>query len=167
MSQPKVAALVLNYNGKDVTLLTLESLLAMDYPACDVVVVDNGSNDGSWEAVEEAFPQVRQVKVPENHGISFGMNFGLRWVLEHDHDYALILNNDIEVAPDMLTEMIKVAESDPKIGCVGPKSYYYSDRQRIWSNRVCNFSARLRLRDRTHAISPCSCSLISHRKIWL
>ena len=133
MSQPKVAALVLNYNGKDVTLLTLESLLAMDYPACDVVVVDNGSNDGSWEAVEEAFPQVRQVKVPENHGISFGMNFGLRWVLEHDHDYALILNNDIEVAPDMLTEMIKVAESDPKIGCVGPKSYYYSDRQRIWS----------------------------------
>lgn len=133
MREPKVAALVLNYNGLEVTLQTLESLLAMDYGRCEIVVVDNGSTDGSWDAVAKAFPQVEQVRVEENQGISYGMNFGLRWVLERDHDYALILNNDIEVAPDMLTEMIKVAESDESIGCVGPKSYYYYDRERIWS----------------------------------
>lgn len=130
---PRVAALVLNYNGQDVTLQTLESLYAMSYDHFEVVVVDNGSTDGSWEAVAERFPQVEQIKVEENQGISYGMNHGLRWVLERDYDYALILNNDIEVDPAMLTEMVRVAEGDPTIGCVGPKAYYYWDRERIWS----------------------------------
>ena len=133
MSQPNVAAVVLNYNGKKVTLETLESLSQMDYPRVDLVVVDNGSTDGSWEAVAEAFPAVTQVKVEENHGISYGVNHGLRHAMERDYDYVLLLNNDIEVAPDMLTEMVKVAETDPSIGCVGPKAYYYWDRERLWS----------------------------------
>lgn len=130
---PRVAAIVLNYNGKEVTLKSLESLLAMSYPAFDIVVVDNGSTDGSYETVAETFPQVSQVRVPDNRGISYGMNFGLRWVLERPYDYALILNNDIGVDPAMLTEMVEVAERDPSIGCVGPKAYYFWDRQRIWS----------------------------------
>ncbi len=130
---PRVAAIVLNYNGKDVTLESLESLSQMTYAAFDIVVVDNGSTDGSYESVAEAFPDVSQVQVPDNRGISYGMNFGLRWVLERDYDYALILNNDIGVDPEMLTEMVKVAESDPSIGCVGPKAYYFWDRERIWS----------------------------------
>ena len=57
MSTPKVAALVLNYNGKDITLQTVESLLAMSYPNCVVAVIDNGSTDGSPEAVAAAFPR--------------------------------------------------------------------------------------------------------------
>lgn len=132
-SPPRVAAIVLNYNGKKVTLESLESLLAMSYPAFDIVVVDNGSTDGSYGAVAEAFPQVAQVQVADNRGISYGMNFGLRWVLERPYDYALILNNDIGVDPEMLSEMVAVAETDPSIGCVGPKAYYFWDRQRIWS----------------------------------
>ena len=132
-TSPKVAALVLNYNGLEVTLQTLESLSAMTYPNVDLVVVDNGSTDGSYEAVAERFPKVEQVRVAENRGISYGMNHGLRWVLERDHDYVLILNNDIEVDPAMLTEMVAVAEGDPSRGAVGPKAYYYWDRERIWS----------------------------------
>ncbi|MEM9593187.1 MAG: glycosyltransferase family 2 protein [Acidobacteriota bacterium] len=132
-SPPSVLALVLNYNGKDVTLKTLESLAELDYPRLDTVVVDNGSTDDSWGAVEGAFPGVQQVKVPENRGISYGMNFGLRHMLERDYDYVLILNNDIEVAPSMVTEMMRVAESDGSIGAVGPKAYYYWDRERLWS----------------------------------
>lgn len=133
MTAPRVAAIVLNYNGKDVTLQSLESLSAMTYGAFDLLVVDNGSTDGSWEAIEEAFPQVTQVKVENNQGISYGMNHGLRWALERDYAYVLILNNDIEVDPDMLTEMVAVAESDPKIGAVGPKAYYFWEREMIWS----------------------------------
>lgn len=130
---PRVAAVVLNFNGKEITLQTLDSLLAMDYPACDLLVVDNGSSDGSQEAIAERFPEVAQVRVEENRGISYGMNHGLRWVLERGYDYALLLNNDIEVDPAMLGEMVTVAEGDPSIGCVGPKAYYYWDRERIWS----------------------------------
>ncbi len=130
---PSVAALVLNYNGKDLTLDTVASLLAMSYPACEVVVVDNASTDGSYQAVGEAFPDVTQVQVEVNQGPASGMNAGLRYVLEQGFDYALLLNNDIEVHSEMVTEMVAVAERDPKIGVVGPKAYYYWDRERIWS----------------------------------
>ncbi len=133
MTEPSVAALVLNYNGKDLTLDTVASLLAMTYPACEVVVVDNASTDGSYEAVKEAFPDVTQVQVEVNQGPASGMNAGLRYVMEQGFDYALLLNNDIEVDAEMVTEMVRVAESDPMIGVVGPKAYYYWDRERIWS----------------------------------
>lgn len=133
MSTPKVAALVLNYNGKDITLETVESLLAMSYPNCVVAVIDNGSTDGSPQAVAEAFPAVEQVLVEVNEGPAAGMNAGLRWALNNDFDYVLALNNDIEVAPDMLDQLVAVAESDPSIGCVGPKCFYYWDRERLWS----------------------------------
>lgn len=132
-SQPRVAALVLNYNGKDITLETVESLLGMTYPSLTVVVVDNGSTDGSLEAVAAAFPEVENLRVEVNEGPAAGMNAGLRWALERDFDYVLALNNDIEVDPDMLTELVAVAEKDSTVGCVGPKGYYYWDRDRLWS----------------------------------
>jgi GT2 family glycosyltransferase len=132
-SKPKVAALVLNYNGKDVTLQSLESVVRMTYSSYVVALVDNGSSDGSAEAVGVAFPRVEQVLVPVNEGPAAGVNAGLRWALDGGFDYALVLNNDIEVAPDMLDRMVEVAEADPRVGCVGPKAYYYEDRQRIWS----------------------------------
>lgn len=130
---PKVAAVVLNYNGREVTLQALASLARMTYPRFDLVVVDNGSTDGSAAAMAEAFPDVVQVRTEANLGPAGGVNLGLEWALARDHDYVLVLNNDIEVAPDFLTEMVAAAEADPAVGCVGPKAYYHSDRQRIWS----------------------------------
>jgi len=129
----RVACVVLNYNGRDVTLEALGSLTGMDYPAYDVIVVDNGSTDGSFEAIAEQYPEVVQVRTEKNLGPAGGANLGLRHALERDYDYVLILNNDIEVARDLLTEMVRLAESRPEIGIVGPKSYYYWDRERIWS----------------------------------
>ncbi|MBZ0112778.1 MAG: glycosyltransferase family 2 protein [Thermoanaerobaculia bacterium] len=133
MSKPRVAALILNYNGREVTLQALGSLAQSDYPALDLVVIDNGSTDGSSAAVKEAFPQVTVLRIEENHGPANGCNTGMRWALERGYDYQLILNNDIEVAADFVSQMVAVAESDPSIGCVGPKGYYYWDRERIWS----------------------------------
>lgn len=133
MSDPKVACIVLNYDGREVTLQALESLSAMTYPAFDLLVVDNGSTDGSLEAVAERFPEVTQVRTEENLGPAGGANLGIRHALEAGYDYLLILNNDIEVAPDMLTELVARAESDRSAGVVGPKGYYYWDRERLWS----------------------------------
>jgi GT2 family glycosyltransferase len=130
---PKVAALVLNYNGKDVTLQTIASLMAMEYGNFDVIHVDNGSTDHSFEAVADAFPDAVQLRTEENLWPAGGANLGMRHALARGYDYLLILNNDIEVDPAMLTEMVAVAEEDPTVGCVGPKAYYYWDRQRIWS----------------------------------
>lgn len=132
-TEPRVAALVLNYNGRDITLESLESLAAMTYPNLEIVHIDNGSTDGSYEAVAEAFPDVHQVRVEENQGVVFGMNKGMQAALARGADYLLLLNNDIEAEPAMLTELMRVIESDPQIGVVGPKIYYHADRKRLWS----------------------------------
>ncbi len=139
---PSVAAIVLTYEGKDLVLQTVPSLLAMEYPALRIVVVDNGSTDGTAEALAERHPEVLVVRTETNQWISGGLNLGIRQALEAGDDYLLILNNDIEVAPGMLREMVTVAESDPSIGCVGPKAYYFSDRNRLWSA-----GGRLRFRE--------------------
>ena len=135
MSQnlPRVAAVVVNYDGKDITLQAVASLRRMTYPNFDLVVLDNASTDGSPEALAEAYPGLRQVRVDVNRGSSSGYAAGFRWAFENGYDYVLLLNNDIEVEPDLLDELVKVAESDPRIGCVGPKCYFYGDRTRLWS----------------------------------
>ena len=108
---PSVAALVLNYNGREITLQAIASLLAMRYENFDVIHIDNGSTDGSSEAVAAAFPQVRTVRAEQNQGPTAGLNLGLRAGLEAGYDYLLSLNNDIEVDPRMLSELVATAES--------------------------------------------------------
>jgi GT2 family glycosyltransferase len=130
---PRVAAVVVNYNGKEVTLQALASLRKMTYPAFDLVVVDNGSTDGSWEAVAAAYPEVEQVRVEVNRGSAAGYARGYQVAFERGYDYVLLLNNDIEVHPRMLDELVAVAEADPSIGCAGPKCYFFGERERLWS----------------------------------
>ncbi len=133
MSSPSVACIVLSYQGKALVLQTLDSLYRLDYPNFRVIVVDNGSSDGTSEAVAAAWPQATLLRVEQNRGISVGLNLGIRSALEAGDDYLLLLNNDIEVRSDFLREMVAVAESDSQIGAVGPKAYYYADRNRLWS----------------------------------
>jgi len=97
------------------------------------VVLDNASTDDSAAAIEAAHPEVRQVRVDVNRGSGGGYHAGLRWAVMQGYDYVLMLNNDIEVEPDLLTELVAVAESDARIGCVGPKCLFHSARERIWS----------------------------------
>ncbi|HEV8583322.1 MAG TPA: glycosyltransferase family 2 protein [Thermoanaerobaculia bacterium] len=130
---PRVAAVVVNYNGREVTLQALASLRRMDYPRFDLIVLDNASTDGSPEAIGQAYPDLRQLRIEVNRGSSAGYAAGFRWAFENGYDYVLLLNNDIEVEPGMLSELIAVAESDSRIGCVGPKCYFHGDRQRLWS----------------------------------
>lgn len=129
----KVAAIVLSYNGREVLLQALASLGAMTYPAFNLVVVDNGSTDGSENAVRDAFPTVTVVRAEENLGPAGGLNLGIRWALERDYDYLLLLNNDIEVEPTMVGELVAAAERHPDAACIGPKIFYHGDRRRIWS----------------------------------
>jgi len=131
--QPRVAAVVLNYNGLEVTRRAVASLRAMTYGNFELVVLDNGSTDGSFDALAREFQDLRQERIEENRGASAGYAHGMRWAVEREFDYVLLLNNDIEVEPAMLTELVRLAETRSEIGCVGPKSYFYADRRRLWS----------------------------------
>lgn len=130
---PRVAIIVLNWNGLVDTLECLESLAGLDYPSFEVVVVDNGSTDGAVEAVRTCFPQVTLIENGENLGFTGGNNVGLRHALLQEADYVLLLNNDTEVAPDFLRCLVEAMEADPRVGIAGPTVCYYERPDLIWS----------------------------------
>jgi GT2 family glycosyltransferase len=131
---PRVLAVILSYEGRELVLQTLASFAASDYPALELLVVDNGSTDGTDAAVAERFPRVSRLRTETNLGISGGLNLGIRRGLEQGFDLLMLCNNDIEVAPDMVTRLVESAVAHEGAGCVGPKCYYYfGDRNRIWS----------------------------------
>lgn len=130
---PQVAIIILNWNGQTDTLACLASLSHLDYPACHIVVVDNGSNDDSVAAIGSAYPRVILLETGDNLGYVGGNNVGLDYARTLGVDYALLLNNDTEVAPDFLRLLIDAAEADPTVAIVGPLIYYFDHPERIWS----------------------------------
>ncbi|MBZ0297534.1 MAG: glycosyltransferase family 2 protein [Anaerolineae bacterium] len=133
MHKPNVSLIVLNYNSRCDTLDCLRSLEHLTYFGVQTIVVDNGSTDGSVEAIREAFPAVTLIETGLNLGFTGGNNVGIQHALEHGADYIMLLNNDTIVAPDMLEIMIDVMENDPTIGVSGPMIYYYDAPDIIWS----------------------------------
>jgi hypothetical protein len=126
MTKPRVAIIILNWNGKRDTEECLESLGHISYENYFLVIVDNASTDGSVEYFKEKFPTAALVKNNENLGYAEGNNVGVGYALENDGpEYVLVLNNDTVVAPDFLDKMIDVAIADDSVGVVGPKVYYY------------------------------------------
>ena len=130
---PTVMILILNWNRREDTLACLESMRHIRYPALKVCVIDNGSTDGSIEAVREQYPQFEQLLLKENKGYAQGNNDGASHALEQGADYLFILNNDTVVDADCVQILVDFAEADKRIGAVGPLMYYFTDNRRIWS----------------------------------
>ena len=130
---PKVAIIIVNYKGREDTLECLASLRGLTYPAFSVYVVDQASEDGTPEAVRQAFPDVTVIENPENNGFAGGNNTGIRAALEAGAAYVYLLNNDTVVAPNLLEPLVELAESDPDIAVVGSLMLYHSDPAIIWS----------------------------------
>ena len=129
---PKVSIIILNWNSYEVTSDCLASLEKIDFPNREVVLVDNGSVDGSADRLAREFPAVRLIRNERNLGFAGGNNVGMRDALERRPDYLLLLNNDTVVAPNFLSELVRVAESDTQIGLLNPKIYYFEPPDRIW-----------------------------------
>lgn len=118
---PSVLVVILNWNSPDETLTAVESVLKMDYPNCNIVVVDNGSTDDSVAVLETITnSRVRLIKSPINTGFTGGCNLGLKLALQNDVDYVWLLNNDSVVNPETLSSLVELAEGDPAIGLVSP-----------------------------------------------
>jgi GT2 family glycosyltransferase len=121
---PRVSVITLNWNGKDDTIDCIASLQKLTYPNYDIVVVDNGSTDGSVSALRAQYPNITIIENGRNLGYAEGFNEGLRYAYASCADYLLILNNDTIVDPSVLTALIRVAETDRKIGFVSGKVYF-------------------------------------------
>jgi GT2 family glycosyltransferase/glycosyltransferase involved in cell wall biosynthesis len=129
---PKVSIIILNWNGYEVTRGCLASLSKIDYPNYEIVLVDNGSTDGSPEKLAAEFPGVTTIRNKTNLGFTGGNNIGVQPALDNHAEYVLLLNNDTVVEPQFLSELIRVGESDDRIGILNPKIYYFDSPARIW-----------------------------------
>lgn len=135
---------MLNWNGREHTLACVESLLAAGCAALDVLVVDNGSDDGSIEAFDTAWshePRVRVLRNAANLGYAGGNNAGFDDVLARAPEHVLVLNNDARVAPGAIGLLVDAIEADAGLGMVGPKVLEMAhpdrlgcsfDRVRLW-----------------------------------
>lgn len=109
----------------------LESVYRLDYPNYEVIVVDNGSTDGSVEAIKNKFRDVVLITNKENLGFCGGNNIGIKYAFNNGAEFLLILNNDTVVEPSIIKELLRVIESHNDIGAVSPLIAYYHKPQLI------------------------------------
>ncbi|PYM38965.1 MAG: hypothetical protein DME17_02570 [Candidatus Rokuibacteriota bacterium] len=124
----RVAVVVPTWNGRRWIDRCLGSLRATAYPLSAIFVVDNGSRDGTAEAVASRFPQVALIRHRRNRGFAQAANVGIRAALERGAEFVVVVNQDTWADPSWLTPLMRVAARDPAIGVVTPVQYDYEGR---------------------------------------
>lgn len=125
LKSPKVAVVILNYNGSAMLRKFLPSVLASEYNCFDVVVADNASSDDSIDVLEKFFPSVKVIRLRKNLGYAGGYNAALQQV---SADYFVLLNSDVEVDKHWIQPVISLMESDVTIAACQPKILAYHNR---------------------------------------
>ncbi len=129
---PKISVIILNWNGKSDTEECLLSLKNADYSNFDIILVDNGSSDGSVDYFSQKFPEIKIISNEKNVGFAEGNNIGFREALKHGAEYVLLLNNDTVVDSHFLKELVSTAQAnDATVVC--PKILNYYDKTKIES----------------------------------
>ena len=136
MENPKVAIVIINWNGWEDTVECLESIFQIDYPNYEIIIVDNRSQNDSVKRIKD-YSEGKELTIienEENYGFAGGNNIGIQYALKNfKPKYILLLNNDTVVDKDFLKELINAGEEDTYIGILGPKIYYYDKPDVIWS----------------------------------
>lgn len=128
---PLVWIVVLAFNNYADTAECLESLRRLTYPNYRVVLVDNGSSDGTARLVREHFPEVDVVENGENRWVPGGYNVGFRYGLQRGAEFVFMLNNDTTLDPTVIDRL--VAADAPDAGILVPIAYFYDAPGRVWS----------------------------------
>jgi GT2 family glycosyltransferase len=119
---PRVLIVVLNWNGAGATAECVRCVRRLDYPAADLLVIDNGSRDHSAAVLRDLLtPPERLLALRANRGFAGGMNVGLREARAGGYAYAWLLNNDAFPAPDCLTALVGAMEAAPRVVLATPR----------------------------------------------
>jgi GT2 family glycosyltransferase len=126
MPSPKIAVVILNWNGKNFLQQFLPSVLAATYSNYEVIVADNGSSDDSVAFMNQHYPAIRLILLDQNYGFAKGYNEALKLV---EADYYALLNSDAEPDPGWLQPMLQLLESDLSIAACQSKLLLFSNKK--------------------------------------
>lgn len=125
---PRVSVVIPNLNGEHLLPMALDTLRKQAFTDFEVIVVDNGSKDGSLKLLKEKYPEVRIISLDKNYGFAFPVNRGIE---ASKGEFVCLLNNDIELDPRWMEELLTALEKNPEAGSAGPKLMRYHERERI------------------------------------
>lgn len=123
----QVAVVILNYNGRELLRQFLPSVIQHSGQA-QIVVADNCSTDDSVKFLEEHFPSVTLIAIPENKGYSGGYNYALKKI---EATYFVLLNSDVEVTPNWIEPVVQQLDSNLSIAGAQPKILAYHDKRQF------------------------------------
>jgi GT2 family glycosyltransferase len=122
------SVIIPNWNGAAHLPTCLDALQRQTFTGFETIVADNGSTDGSLDLLSERYPKVRVIALPRNQGYAGGCNAGLRAATGQ---VLVVLNNDTEVEPAWLAELLLALEQHPEAGMATPKVLLWDDRTRL------------------------------------
>ncbi|MGH2543541.1 MAG: glycosyltransferase family 2 protein, partial [Ardenticatenaceae bacterium] len=125
-----VSVIIPSWNGKQHLMSCLPSLARQSYKPFEIVVVDNGSSDGTVAWLGREWPEVRALALPANRGFTSGINAGIAVARG---ELIALLNNDTEAEPDWLEQLVAVITRHSKAGMVASKLKLWDDRTRLHS----------------------------------
>jgi GT2 family glycosyltransferase len=133
----QVLIIVLSHNKKDMVLECLESLERQEYGHCQIVVFDNGSSDGSPEAIKQRFPSIDLVSNGTNLGAIRGRNAAVEYAAHYSKfDYVLFLDDDAETGIESIKLLVEALKKDPEAGLACGKTYIRLDSNIIMSTGI-------------------------------
>lgn len=129
----KTAIILINWNSFYHTNNCIQSILGSKASDYDIIVVDNGSIDGSGQTLKATYLNILLIESPENLGFSGGNNLALKYSLEQGYTYSFLLNNDTFVDTDFLTPLVNYLDSNATIGAAQPKIFFHTKRNILWN----------------------------------
>lgn len=131
---PHLWVVLISWNNRSDVLRCLGALQQQTHPHVHVrlALVDNGSTDGTPQAVRQHFPQVRLFRLAHNYGFARAANVVLRYALNQQADYVLLLNSDTWFEPDFLERLVSVAQHHRQCGIISPKVCLHNAPETLW-----------------------------------
>lgn len=129
-----ISVIIVNYNGKIYNQKCIESIKKSTiWERIRIIVVDNGSIDGSIDELEYQFKDENQIffiRLGDNYGFSKANNEGIKMAMKQECFYFLLLNNDTVIENDTIENLVNCAQQKQRI--IVPKIYYYEQKGKIW-----------------------------------
>lgn len=124
---------IVNWNNYEDTEECISSILNIDYPNYDIVLIDNGSTDRSGARLDLEFSEVETIFAEENLGFAGAHNLGIKWAVRKKAEYIMVLNNDV-IIPETtcIGELINFLENDSRCDIVSPRICHHPDIETVW-----------------------------------